>query len=687
MAEDDEKSGKESPQEMAKRHTVDSPRDYHLDLLGGRYDIDVNRPLPELSNELCKAYVATDRNEEYKNLYAITGVNSLPFRDRATEVMQKGTVPHLLRCHATGAVTLSDTKQTNRGFILQRPRGKKLSEVLDYSGGLPESFIIKQVVRPIAKMLAELEAHGINHGCINPDTIYFDKEIMVEECSAVPSGYLQKMIYEAPERTLALQGGKGAGDTSGDYYALGIMALQLYLGYLPNKELSHMELIEKIYKQGAYNAFIPEVELSDAMQDLLRGTINEDRSERWGRMQMEGWIGGKRYALVTPSTPKDSVRPFEYRGNQLYTRRQIALALNKDWKMAKTQASGFKLMRWLESNIKKTDVCGQVDRVIPIGDDDQPIRALKDEELARLISALDPYGPLRYRLISINVDGFGTALADAFRKNNGGHIQQLIALIENNLLSYADNLIEGISNPVNSTILWRIQGLRPIMKSKGLGFGFERILYHINPSLCCQQQLLLPHYIYTLQDTLEALDNLAAKHAKTTSLVDRHIAAFLTNRMEMNREIRIVELAKFDDLAGDDRLLMLKILTLAQHKMKNKALPGLTQWAVEMVLPALERIHQTSRREKLKQKIIQLADKGILERITFLIFDKEMFSYDRREYSRAQALFRFHREMLVFLNDNGKIRLKARIIGQQIAWFLSVIALGIVMYATTRSFL
>ncbi|MDG1287119.1 MAG: hypothetical protein P8P30_06085 [Rickettsiales bacterium] len=686
-ATDKDTSGLETPQNTAKRHTVDTPRGGDLDVLGKRFDIQVQSPLPEFSNELCKAFTATDRNEEYQGLYALVGINSLPFRDRATEAMQKGTVPHLIRCHATGPVTLSNSGETHRAFILQKPRGKKLSDILSHSGSLPESFIINQVVRPLAAMLLELEAYGINHGCINADTVYFENDITVDECSALPSGYLQDPSYEAPERVLCLSGAKGAGETSGDYYAIGILALHLHLGYLPHQELSSTDRVEKLFENGAYNSFIPEVEMSENLQDLLRGTINENRGERWSSNQMKGWIGGKRYNIVAPSKPKDSIRPFEYRNNLFYTRQQIAHNLCKDWKMATTQVSGFRLLRWLESNIKKTDVCGQVDRVIPIGDDENPVRTLKNDELSRLISALDPQGPIRFRLVSLNVDGLGTALAEAFRKGNGGHLQQLTSVIDNNLLTYSDSLLADINNPVSSTVLWRLQNLRPILKTKELGFGFERILYQLNPSLCCQQKMLLPHYSYTVEEILTTLNNLAAKHAKITPLVDRHIAAFLTNRLEVNREIRIVELSKFPQLATNERLLMLKILTMAQQKIKNKPLHGLTQWAVEMILPALEQLHQTSKREKLIDKINLLAKKGIIEHITFLVFNKDMFSYDQREHSRAEALFRFHREMFNFLQDNGKLRLKSRIMGQQLAWFMSVTALGIVVYISSRPFL
>ncbi len=687
LGNENNESGLETPQETAKRHTVDTPRGRDFDVLGKRFDIQVSSPLPELSNELCKAFAATDRNEEYKDIYALVGSNSLPFRDRATEAMQKGTVPHLVRCHATGPVTLSDTKQTHRAFILQKPKGKKLREIIEHSGALPETFVVNQVVRPLAKMLVELESHGINHGHINADTVYFENDINVDECCTLPSGYLQHPTYEAPDRAICLTGAKGAGETSGDYYSIGILALHLFLGYLPHKKLSKEQLIDKILMDGAYNTFIPEVEISESLQDLLRGTLNESRTERWNSNQIKGWIGGKRYNIVASSTPKDSVRPFEYRGNQFYTRQQLALYLCKDWKIAQTQLSGFRLLRWLESNIKKTDICAQVERVIPIGDNENATRTLKNHELSRLISALDPQGPIRFRLVSLNVDGLGSALADAYRNGNGGHLQQLNSVIEYNLLSYSDNLLGEMHNPVSATVLWRLQNLRPILKTKELGFGFERILYQLNPSLCCQQKMLLPHYCYTVTDVLLTLNNLAEKHMKNTSLVDRHIAAFLTNRLEVNREIRIVELSKFPNISTDERLIMLKILTMAQQKIKNKPLPGLTKWAIEMILPTLDELHQTSRREKLLERIHRFGEKGVLEKITFLVFDKSMFTYDQREYSRADALFRFHKEMYNFLQDGGKLRLKSRILGQQFAWFLGFLTLVVVAYIYTRPFL
>lgn len=676
-----------NPQDVAKRHTKDSPRGEDLDTIGNRYDLDIKDTIPELSNEFCTAYAATDRNSEYKNVYALVGLNSLPFRDRATDVMQKDTVPYLARCHASGPVTLSSTKETHRGFIMTRPAGKNLSDIIAHSGALPESFVTKQVIKPLASMLSELSKHGINHGCINANTVYFDKHITVGECAALPSGFLQPANYESPERNLALKAGKGAGDPSGDYYSLGILALHLILGYLPNEDKSKNELIEEIVSNGAYNSFMPKFEFSIAMQDFFRGTLNENKADRWDLSHIDGWLRGKRYTVVSASKPKDSIRPFDYRGKQYYTRQHIAYAISRDWKLAKQHLSGFKLMRWLESNIKKTDICGQVDRIIPIGDSDNKARPLKDEELARLLSALDPSAPIRYRLVSTHIDGLGTMLAEATRENNGGRIQQLIALIEQNLPTYVDNLTGDDSNSVTSAILWRLQGMRPILKTRSLGFGFERILYQLNPSLPCQQNLLQPHYIYTVADALKTLNVLAAEHAKTTSLADKHIAAFLTNRLEINREVRIVELGKFPDLVSEDRLVMLKILTLAQQKLRNPSLPGLSQWAAEMVLPALGMLHQKSRREALEQKVLKYADKGILEKITFLLFDKNLFKFDRREHGRAKALYRFHLELYNHLQDDSKLALKSKIIGQQIAFAIGLATLAFIAYNSTSAFI
>ena len=656
-----------------------------FDLLDERWEIQIKQPLPQFSNELCKAYAVIDQNNEFSNIYALIGYNGLPFRQQVTEIMQDATIQHLVRCHATGPVTLSGSKTTHRAYIFDRPKGKPLSEILQHTKSLPDAFIIKQIIQPLSRVIMELEAQGVNHGNINTSSIYFDKEITLTECASLPSGYLQKTTYEAPDRLLCMPGGKGGGETSCDYYAMGILTLHLYLGFLPKEKLEKAALVEELLKQGAYNAFIPEVEFSDLVQDLLRGTINENRLERWNSGHIRGWITGKRYTVLPPSIPRDSVRPFDYRKQQYYTRSHIAFMMTKDWKMAKAHLSGYSLMRWLESNVKKTDVCAQVDRIIPIGDDETSERPLKDDELARLLTTLDPQAPVRYRTVSLNVDAIGPAFAEAFRSQNQNQIQQLKTVVEQNLLAYADRLLEGLHNPDISTILWRVQALRPILRAKAVGFGNERLLYQLNPSLSCQSNMLSNHYCFNLAETMETLDKLAAKHAKTTDIVDRHIAAFLTSRLDVNREVKVVELSGIGDMANDERLIMLKILAMAQQKMRNKPLHGITNWAVETVLPILNELHQTSKKESMKQKVYQLAEKGILERVAFPLFNREMFEYDKQEYSRAQALYRFHHKMLAFLQDNGKLRLKARIIGQQTAWFIGIITLIAVAYSSTGS--
>lgn len=666
-----------SPEELLADYEIpaaNAPKD----LVAGRYRVLLNQPLPEFSKALATAYAVEDVEKQHTDAYALVCVNTMPYRMKGIEVLSGATPPALPRCYAAAPTPLSNPAETRMVLVMEKPVGKKLSELVAENGPFFDKIIIEKILKPLCDALIFLERYEINHGCINPDTLYFGTELKIGEPISEPSGYSQNMFFEPPERLMADRSGKGSGNTSTDAYAMAVLAIYLSQGKNPVASLNQVQLEERIAKMGAYHAFCHNIDTSAAMQDLLRGALNNNINERWGCEQVNAWLGGKRFNLILPSLPQDTSRTFSFNDEEFQNYRALAQAIYRNWEMAKTQLHSGKLVKWMELNASKEEAADMMARVVGEAHDEAESRRLSDEDIMKVISILDPFGPMRFKDISVNIDGLGKALAESFREKNTLKRQNLVNTMTLGLPAFLSGLIETDNAIVNNT-LWRLQNLRYVLQLKGLGFGVERILYSLNPSLPCQSATTLLYHPVTIADTLNVLDRLAKQSMKKVSLIDTHLAAFLTSKLEISKELRVLELAGHPELFSDQRLVTLKLLALAQQKIGNTPLKGLAAWCAEMVLPIANKLHNRKAREAVIKEIKKAAASGIIERIAFILFKESLFSQDLWGYQRACNLHKYYKESIAGHEDRTKLKKLAMLNGRSISVVVGyfVLAAGI----------
>ena len=654
------------------------------DLVAGRYQIDTDSPLPEYNRASSQAFNATDTQEEFGDIYALVTSNNLPFRSKAIEAFQKISHPSFTRCYAAEPTDLSHLGERRLVFIIERPKGTKLSEIIRKQGALSEKVVLSNILKPLSEAIGKLHQYQVNHGCINPDNIYFDQTAILHECISEPSGYSQHYAYETPERILTLPYGKGSGDLSTDTYALGVLAIHLCNGRLPkNAVLPVEQLQEKLLADGCYNTFMKNLSFSENLMDILRGTLSDNPLERWKTDQLQTCIEGKRYNLILPSPPKDSSRALTYQSENFFGQRALANAIGNSWNQAKTELDASQLVRWLELSTKDSDIASSVEDLLHSalhGSD----ATIKDMELSQIIALLDPMGPMRLHELIVNVDGLGTALAESFKDNNSRFKQLIVQIIENSLATTYSEFHEKNHNYETINTLWQLQNTKIMLGNNGLGLGLERILYHMNPSLPCQTSILRPYHVINVRTALETLDYIAKDHVNQHSLVDKHLAAFLTAKMEMTKVMRVVELAAFPEFANDNRLIMLKLLAQAQQKVGNPPLQGLTIWAADMIAPIVDMIHKKSTRKTLRKEITKAIKSGLLERLAFVLFQAQIIGDDLQEFGNARALCNFHKGKVKHFSDTKKLRLIAREYGRQISVTIGYLVLAFSVYLVTK---
>jgi eukaryotic-like serine/threonine-protein kinase len=646
----------------------------------GRFTLYPSRSLPEFDHAYAKAYEARDDFNESRSIYALVCDNTMPIRLHAAHELVGFVHPHLATLWGSGSVHCSHLGEARHVIFVERPRGARASELIKAQTRLHEHKVLDLVLQPALKALIELRNKRVNHGHIHPANFFISEASQLGEWLSSPCGTQSHYLYEPLERLIADPLGRGEANEKTDVYALGVMAYELIYGLEKIKQLPKEAYIARVVDQGSYSIFALHREFSDTFQDLFRGIFNENPAERWGLEQLTQWLNGKRFNMIAPMAPKEAARPIEFIGESFFSRRMLAYTFQLHWRETLKDIKALKLDRWCEMSLHRPELAEKIDRTMRVAGHGSTDAQLNDM-LTRVVSILDPTGPLRSLTVSLRPDAIGLMLAEAI-KHNGPELVQLITFIENDVSNFWAELIEINKSPETSAVILRLQRSRPYLKSKAMGFGLERLLYDLNPSLCCQSELLKPYHVTTALDALKTLDALAPTLGPDTSLADRHIAAFIASKIEMSKEIRFNDLANVRALADDPELVMMKLLLKAQQKNAKLRLVGLCTWCAMREEKMIDTIHNRILRKRLKLQLKKLALTGDIHEVMRAVINADVTHHDYDGFVKAIALHQFNHDRIERLQNEAILEYKAKRAGGKMAMIISYAALIITSYIT-----
>ena len=651
------------------------------DELNSRFSINARNPIPSFNTSCAQAYEASDVNNPGRALYALVMKRSYNYRTQALEALMGAQHPHLLTVLAHGTVFLTALNEAFNVVILDKPNGTRLSEFVTKQRINQEHVIRESVLSPICRALLALREKQIVHGNLNMNGVFISDVLQVGECVSTPPGFDQHYLYEPLERMMSDTAGKGLGNDKIDVYSVGVLSYELLYGLDHLKKIPKEQFIAQSLDLGIYNVFANNIDFPDGMQDFFRGILNDNPQERWNLDQLQQWLGGKRFNMISASSTHDSVRPIAFDGEDFYSQRALANRMHQKWRDAVKDARALKLDRWAEMSLHRPELAEYILRAIRLaGAETSASERQNNDMLTRLITILDPSGPLRTRLTATRVDGIGYALASFIERGTTTEMQQLLDVIENDIPNYWAEIIEASKSPEYSQILWKLQRVRTHLKMRSLGFGLERVLYDMNPNMPCQSPLVLPYHITTLAELLKTLDVLAKKMAPDTSLVDRHIAAFIASKIDMGKDIKLHELSAVPQLANNLELIMMKILAKAQTKQDKILLPGLCTWAAMRIESMIDCIHNRAFRRKLKMQLKPMATAGYLNDVIGIITNRDIASRDHSGFSHAIALYQVNSERIDKLQNPRVIEKMSGELGGRIAALMSYTILSVTCY-------
>ncbi len=657
--------------------------------LNGRFRIDASQPIPTLDSLNAKAYHVTDERVASGELYALVCERGLPFRLQALRALEDMKSKFFTNVIAHGVMNVGLHHECRYVIILERPPQLTLAALLRQQKTLSERQIIKMLVVPLTILLHELTERKVCHGRIHLDSIYVDKDnpelIKLGECFTEPCGYSQPYYYETRERLTCNAAGKGEGSEGTDFFALGILILLCTLGGNPAQSIEKKAFIEKRLSLGSFNAFIGNRELPTMTEDLLKGLLADNPRDRWGQKQLESWLSGKKYNLLRPAPPREAPRPYIFEDILHFNRKHLAFSIQQHWGAAKKELRQNRLERWIELSVKLPDQASQLARIVSVtGGETGRLPTDDDDLVMKTIQQLDPEGPFRLLNMSTNVTGLGTMLADAFRQNKANEIHLLRRILESDLITTWADMFDNAPGYHASETVWFLEKRRHIFRLKTYGFGLERILYDLNPSLPCLSPLVHKHHVMNLRELLYSLNTVSDDKRRSSDPMDQHIAAFIGSRLDLLKEKK-GELQEFPQYRNSSSLRALSILATAQVRIGNPELPILSQWIAERIQPIIDLLHSRTTRRDVKEQIQRVANRGYLVGILKIVANIETIKDDQAAFERAAG--RFQRNLLRIhkLNERGTLEQRATEMGHRFAFYLTFLLLTIRVLSEIRA--
>ncbi|NQV99265.1 MAG: hypothetical protein HQ483_06180 [Rhodospirillales bacterium] len=644
-------------------------------VLKDRYMLDTATPLPGFDSPSAKAYLAEDRRDLGLKLFALICSPEISTRIAAIRLQKDSDSAGRLDLIDWDVIYWPPLGQRTMVIIFVQPRGGRvLHRLARKEIRITEYDVPRKLAEPLANILQKIAVQEGPHRAIRPENIFFRDEDMTEiiigENVSSPPGFDQPTIFEPVERAMADPAGRGIGSTRDDIFALGVTIGILVLGHNPVAKTKDEDLIKARLEQGSYAVIFGNSRVPLPLLEPLRGMLNDDPVARWDFNEISNWLTGQRTAPAKKRPIRKAENPYPFRGKEYLNARSLAQQFSQKIQDAAKTAGEETFETWLKRSLGDAGMAESVKGLIQAAKFHKDGYQGSDEYVTcQLCMLLDPMGPIRYKSVSFMPDGFGPMAASQMLHNDNG---QLIGEI----LSY-DMISAWLNNqsppyPGTSELRANFISLKGFISIKEIGYGLERVLYEINPSLPCHSPLIAQDYVMQIEHMLPAL-NKAASNADTNQRpIDRHIAAFIATRFDQDIHPHLKALAS--DARDTSIVGLLSLYAFLQWKLREQQLLGLSSWVGGLLGPVINSYHNRITRGDIEKEIPRLVRKGSLPELFDLVDNAERRKDDRDGYTEARAEWLAAEEEVNDIEGAGDERItRAERAGQQAAAVISIV--------------
>lgn len=649
-------------------------------LLDGRYEILAGERLPRLDSPGVEAFVAHDRNDPGRRMFALIAPGHLPCRYLGLLAKKPAAEVPMVWPRAGGVVDWPLTRggpgggQTVWGrrpaLVFDVPKGERmLGGEAPAPQPMTEQQLARLIVAPLLSALRELGTLGVAHRAIRPGNLFYQSSnqgpVMLGECFSMPPGFAQPALYETIENAIADPNGRGPGLIADDLYALGVLILQLHIGGDRTEGMSEEEIISAKISAGSFAALAGREKLSTSMAEILRGLLNDKAADRWTLRHLDAWMAGQHFTPTMPYLPQRASRPIRFGNGDHMNKPTLAHAMARRWPEALKLIDSSDFDNWLKRSFNDDKVDDVLMKLAASAAASGPSAAAKDRYVARLIIWMNAQSPICYRDIRVNVSGLATMLASVLDKQP--LVNQFMELLRGRLPQIWLNEQPGL-NPDQIQLRRIVEEVEKHLEKPGMGQGAERALYELDPLIPCRSPMIADFYVISMRDLLPAIDAALPGQAEGTLPVDRHIAAFIGAhlRRSIDRELNAINSATED---ADRRVTILRIIAMVQQAFPNSKLPRLADAIVAMLAPALDCFHHATARSDAERRMHKLAKECDFARLA-LLFDPQG-PYRRSDslgfMAAKRAYAALEREAHWLENGGLSSPQRTRVIGQRAA--------------------
>lgn len=611
--------------------------------MGDRFEIQPSQRLPAYDSGMAEAYVATDRVDTSRKVYALISPGHLAIRGLSIAPTRNPAGAYLTWPLSAAIVDWpvgidgGDVLWGRRpAFIYSIPAGERLVGTDGQIPQMTEAQLIKSFIQPAIHLLRDLILIGCPHRAIRPQNMYYQSgkggDIMFGDCLASPPGTGQPASCETVDNAVSDPIGRGIGSVADDLYAIGATALMLFLGRDPVAHLSDEQIINAKINQGSFSTLAGGEKLAPGLAEMFRGLLSDKVSDRWTIKHLEGWMTGAHFSPVLPSIPQRSTRPLKFCGGEYLNRPALAHAMSRHWNEAMVLIAGGDFDNWFKRGFGDEKAADKMARVIGLANAYGPQSGIRDRTVSRYIIMMGGNLPLCYKDVRTGLTGMGSMLSHYFERPE--KVQQIAEMMHARL---PHAWVEEQPNlrPEQMQMRRSLEMIDKVIDRPGPGYGIERVLYELDRGTPCKSALIADYYVVASADLLPAIDAAIPGAPHGTLPMDRHIAAFIATSMKRSMDSELVGLANKADEIGY-RTAVLRLIAIVQRVHQNYDLPRLAQVIVEMLEPVIASFHNTAMRDHIREQIATHA-KGCRfdEMLLLLDGDGQLRRADSDGFARA----------------------------------------------------
>ena len=650
-------------------------------------EIDFNAPLDVLHISENPVFSVNDTKNQQKLMGVLAPPSSLP-RLNYIENIKALQNPHILKLIDTGIVENPNDRQHYQAFVYEEPPAKPvLKNWEDEITEIPDHVLLNDFIPAALGALKQMYMAGVVHGAINLRNIYLAQNgdaliTVIGECLSKPPSSMQHILFEPVERAMADPVGRGAGTANDDLYAFGMCVALLAGGKNPIASMTDDQIIYEKLATGSYSMIIGRQRLPASITELLRGVLNDEPSERWSFDDVEKWVEGRRLSPRQPLSQLKAARPFPFRDKKFWYLRYFVYHAAKHYEEAAKVFSGSKFMNWFTRNFDDKNLTANVEAIIKRHGSASSGGQSAERLASEMCMALDPQGPIRYKGVSVNVRGFGDALAQSYALNED---VQVYAEILNHQLYTTWFSMQSTLPSDAPTVAASFDRCRQFLNQKMTGYGLERVVYLRCENAPCLSPAVSRYFIADGAQLLIALEGMAASGQVKLPIFDRHMVAFLSVR-----HAKVIEphLGLVNATNKTFQLLgSLKTLAAIQKIFKIGPVPHIADFMIQNSALITERLFDNRLKKDLQGRVNKHKGSGDLSAVLDVLDNENIIAEDEQRFIKAQQEFQaigiMRRNLETALKENKDF---GRARGRQIATILAATAATLGLLINILSF-